>query len=191
MDIHPTIPAAAADDDDAGTGSCYTCRPIRPLGVVPLSIRIGRQLSPGQTLFLLLLLSPPFLSSSAAFHLMLYNNKQPKLIRPEFFAFSSFTFSSAHRAKWRGYYCAVHQPPPNELASLFISLSLGCVNHPALTRRWMRSTATTRIAAINIKDGNERLFYYIRMDRLRADQLAYARVFGDKQRQVIQSVCKW
>jgi hypothetical protein len=60
MDIHPTIPTAAADDDDAGTGSCYTCRPIRPLGVVPLSIRIGRQLSPGQTLFFLLLLSPPF-----------------------------------------------------------------------------------------------------------------------------------
>jgi len=48
--------------------------PIRPLGVVPLSIRIGRQLSPGQTLFLLRLLSfSSFLLS--CFHLMYTNNK--------------------------------------------------------------------------------------------------------------------
>ncbi len=65
MDIHPTIPTA--DDDDAGTGSCYTCRPIRPLGVVPLSIRIGRQLSPGQTLFLLLLSPPIFFLAQLLF----------------------------------------------------------------------------------------------------------------------------
>lgn len=150
----------------------WDCGPIRPLGVVPLSIRIGRQLSPGQTLFLLLLSPPFFFGGSAAFTWCSTTTNNPNWSGRNslHFLLSPFHGSSS---KVTRILLQCGSPPPaemaNDLASLFISLSLGCVNHPALTRRWMRSTATTRIAAINIKDGNERetLLLYIRMDRLR------------------------